>query len=81
MSKWLLPKNWVVGLIRFYQKLVSPTLGANCRYQPTCSSYAAEAIDRFGLFRGGWLGAKRIGRCHPLRPGGLDPVPDNWRTQ
>lgn len=81
MSKWLLPKNWVVGIIRFYQKLVSPTLGANCRYQPTCSSYAAEAIDRFGLFRGGWLGAKRIGRCHPLRPGGLDPVPDNWRTQ
>jgi len=81
MSKWLLPKNWVVGLIRFYQKLVSPTLGANCRYQPTCSSYAAEAVDRFGLFRGGWLGAKRIGRCHPLRPGGLDPVPDNWRTQ
>ena len=80
MSRWLLPRNLVVGLIHIYQKLVSPNLGANCRYQPTCSSYAAEAIERFGVVRGGWLGIKRIGRCHPLRPGGFDPVPENWRT-
>ena len=80
MPEWLQPRMWVVGAIRIYQKLVSPRLGANCRYQPTCSSYTAEAILKFGVFRGGWLGMKRIGRCHPLRPGGYDPVPDNWRT-
>ena len=81
MPDVLRPRFWVVGLIRFYQKLVSPSLGANCRYQPTCSSYAAEAITRFGVLRGGWLGLKRIGRCHPLRPGGYDPVPDQWSTR
>lgn len=74
----LRPRWLVVGLIRVYQNLVSPNLGANCRYQPTCSSYAAEAIRRFGTFRGGWLSIKRIGRCHPLKPGGHDPVPENW---
>jgi hypothetical protein len=74
------PRNLVVGLIRTYQKMVSPNLGANCRYRPTCSQYTAEAIQRFGVIRGGWLGVRRIGRCHPLRPGGYDPVPDTWRT-
>ena len=81
MPEWLLPRTWVVGLIVIYQKLVSPGLGANCRYQPTCSSYTAEAIAKFGVIRGGWLGVKRIGRCHPLRPGGYDPVPENWSTR
>ena len=80
MSERLRPRSWAVGLIRIYQKLVSPNLGANCRFQPTCSSYAAEAIARFGVVRGVWLGVKRIGRCHPLRPGGYDPVPEIWRT-
>jgi len=80
MPEALRPRTWVVALIRFYQKLVSPTLGANCRYQPTCSSYTAEAISRFGIWKGGWLGAMRIGRCHPLRQGGYDPVPEIWRT-
>jgi hypothetical protein len=74
------PRALVVGLLRIYQKLVSPNLGANCRYQPTCSQYAAEAIERFGVIRGSWLGVKRIGRCHPLRPGGYDPVPKTWRA-
>ncbi|HSJ84252.1 MAG TPA: membrane protein insertion efficiency factor YidD [Acidimicrobiia bacterium] len=74
------PRALVVGLVRVYQKLVSPSLGANCRYRPTCSQYAVEAISRFGVIRGGWLGVRRIGRCHPLRPGGYDPVPDSWRT-
>lgn len=74
------PRNLIVRIIRIYQKMVSPTLGKNCRYSPTCSSYAAEAIARFGVVKGGWLGARRIGRCHPLREGGYDPVPDNWRT-
>lgn len=63
-------------LIRVYQKLVSPFLGKNCRYQPTCSRYTYEAIERFGVAKGVALGAKRLARCHPLREGGYDPVPE-----
>lgn len=70
-----LPRRIVVGLITAYQKMVSPLLGANCRFQPTCSSYARQAIERFGLIRGGWVAVRRLGRCHPFRPGGYDPVP------
>ncbi len=66
------PLVWLIGA---YQKLVSPSLGANCRFTPTCSAYAAEALSRHGVVRGMWLAVKRIGRCHPLGPSGYDPVP------
>lgn len=65
----------VVLMVRAYQKLLSPSLGKNCRFSPTCSSYAVEALSRHGVARGGWLAMKRIGRCNPLVPAGYDPVP------
>ena len=64
-----------IGGIRGYQRLLSPLLGSNCRYQPTCSAYGLEAIEVHGAARGSWMAAKRIGRCHPFREGGFDPVP------
>lgn len=63
------------GLIRAYQWVVSPIMGPRCRYLPTCSEYAAEAVARHGSLRGGWLAVKRIGRCHPWGGSGYDPVP------
>ncbi|HMU89254.1 MAG: membrane protein insertion efficiency factor YidD [Pseudomonadales bacterium] len=65
----------ILGLIRLYRYCISPLLGPNCRFHPSCSSYAEEAITRFGPLRGGWLALKRIGRCHPWHVGGHDPVP------
>jgi putative membrane protein insertion efficiency factor len=62
-------------LIRAYQRLLSPLLGPRCRFHPSCSQYAFEALEVHGVVRGGWLAVRRIARCHPLNAGGLDPVP------
>jgi putative membrane protein insertion efficiency factor len=68
-------KRLTLALIRFYQGSVSPFRAAACRFQPTCSQYGYEAIERHGVLRGSWLTLRRIGRCHPLHRGGYDPVP------
>ena len=68
-------KRLTLVMIRFYQKAVSPWLPPACRYYPTCSAYALEAIERYGLGRGVVLAVKRLLRCHPLHAGGYDPVP------
>jgi uncharacterized protein len=68
-------KRLALVMIRFYQKAVSPWLPPACRYYPTCSAYAIEAIERYGFLRGVVLAAKRILRCHPFHAGGYDPVP------
>ena len=68
--------RWLFILpIRFYQYAISPLLGPRCRFQPTCSHYAVEAIEEWGVLKGGWLALKRIGKCHPWGPWGYDPVP------
>jgi putative membrane protein insertion efficiency factor len=67
-----------MALIRLYQLTLSPILPPACRFTPTCSRYAYEALDRFGFFKGGWMAVKRIGRCHPFHPGGYDPVPEEF---
>jgi len=64
-----------VLLIKGYQLLISPLLPPSCRYQPTCSQYAKEALNKYGLFKGGWLAVKRISKCHPLGGSGYDPIP------
>jgi hypothetical protein len=64
-----------IGLLRVYQYALSPLLGQRCRFAPSCSEYAVEALGNQGLFRGGWLSARRLCKCHPWHPGGYDPVP------
>lgn len=68
--------NWIIKFpVRLYQILLSPLLGKNCRYQPTCSHYMLQAVDEWGIFKGTWLGLRRISRCHPWGGTGDDPVP------
>jgi putative membrane protein insertion efficiency factor len=68
-------RRLLVGIIRGYQRLISPALPAACRFYPSCSAYAAAAIERHGAARGSVLAARRVLRCHPFHPGGIDPVP------
>ncbi|WP_081796284.1 membrane protein insertion efficiency factor YidD [Enterovibrio calviensis] len=68
-------KKIVVGLFRGYQLLISPLLGPRCRFTPTCSQYAIEAVTHHGVAKGCWLASKRLLKCHPLNHGGYDPVP------
>ena len=68
-------KILLVGLIRGYRVLISPLIPPTCRFYPTCSQYALQAVERFGALLGGWLAIRRVLRCHPFHPGGYDPVP------
>jgi uncharacterized protein len=72
--KRMLVKSFV-ALLRGYQRFISPMLGTRCRFLPTCSHYAIESLQTHGALKGGWLTLLRLGRCHPLHPGGFDPVP------
>ncbi len=69
-------KTLALAMIRFYKRFLSPMLPSACIYEPTCSVYTYQAIERYGVIRGSWLGMKRISRCHPFHAGGYDPVPD-----
>ncbi|MCH8897335.1 MAG: membrane protein insertion efficiency factor YidD [Chloroflexi bacterium] len=68
-------KSWAVLAISAYQRVLSPYLPSSCRYSPSCSHYSQEAIERHGMLKGGWLGLKRLARCHPWGSRGYDPVP------
>ena len=69
------PAYWAVMLVGVYRRFVSPLLGDNCRYRPTCSEYAQDALRTHGFVRGLWMAMRRLGRCHPWHEGGYDPVP------
>jgi uncharacterized protein len=69
-------KKILISVIRFYQVVISPIKPPSCRFYPTCSHYGLEAVQRFGALKGGWLTLKRILKCHPFHPGGVDPVPE-----
>lgn len=66
----------IIKLIGVYRYLISPFLGNNCRYYPTCSEYAQTSVERFGVLKGSWMAVRRISRCHPWHEGGVDPVPE-----
>jgi putative membrane protein insertion efficiency factor len=68
-------KGTVLALLRFYKRFISPALPPSCRFTPSCSEYSYEAIQRYGVLKGGWLGLRRLLRCHPWNVGGYDPVP------
>ncbi len=70
-----LPKRALLGALRFYKRQISPMLPPGCRFYPTCSVYAMQAVEKYGALKGGYLALKRILKCHPFHPGGYDPVP------
>lgn len=74
-------KYLLMAIIRLYQWIISPLFPPSCRFEPTCSHYSYEAINRFGFFKGSWLAVKRIAKCHPYHQGGHDPVPEKNKTQ
>lgn len=74
-------KNIFIGIIKFYQKAISPYRPPSCRFLPTCSAYGLEAINRFGAIKGGYLTVKRISKCHPFHTGGIDLVPEKKDEQ
>jgi len=82
LLEWLAqtPRRAAVTFVRGYQYFLSPFFGRHCRFHPTCSSYAIEALQRFGLLRGGWLAVRRLARCQPWCEGGIDPVPLSRRA-
>lgn len=69
-------RKFLIAIIKSYRYALSPLLGSHCRFHPSCSCYAEEAVARYGVLRGGWLAVRRLGRCHPFCAGGIDPVPD-----
>lgn len=75
MNVKTLPNKGMLVMLRFYKREISPMLPPCCRYTPTCSEYAMQAVEKYGAVKGGWLAAKRILRCHPFHEGGYDPVP------
>lgn len=75
MNVKTLPKKSMLVMLRFYKREISPMLPPCCRYTPTCSEYAMQAVEKYGAVKGGWLATKRILRCHPFHEGGYDPVP------
>jgi hypothetical protein len=70
-----LPRRLLAAIIRGYQRFLSPALPPSCRFHPSCSQYALEAVTRYGVLKGSWLAVRRLARCHPFHPGGFDPVP------
>ncbi len=68
-------KHLLIAIVKFYQVTISPLLGKNCRFMPTCSQYTIEALSKYGAIKGLYLGIKRILKCHPFHPGGYDPLP------
>ncbi|WP_404312272.1 membrane protein insertion efficiency factor YidD [Agrococcus terreus] len=79
MSLALLPRNICVAILVAYRAVISPLYGDVCRYYPSCSSYALQAIQQHGVIRGIWMGSRRILRCHPWAPGGVDDIPEPRR--
>jgi len=71
-------RRLLISILRGYQYLISPLLGSRCRFHPSCSEYMIEAVRKFGVFKGLYLGFKRLGRCHPMSEGGYDPVPEEY---
>jgi uncharacterized protein len=74
-------KRLLLFVFKVYQRVISPLKPPTCRFYPTCSHYGVQAVSRFGALRGGWLTVKRICKCHPFHPGGIDHVPDKWPSK